>query len=134
MKKLILELNENNLKVMMDYCKQFNINCYVIDDNNNNKLPKLTNQTTPTSTKNNNKKFPEIKDSNKATIGNFVTIYPTFKAVRYWESKFTPDKVKFGIKKSLQEAGAKWNAELGAYDFSTKKAFDAWVKAQKNRA
>ena len=76
-------------------------------------------------------KFPELGKPAK-TIG-FCTLYEGG-LVRYWENGFTPDKVKYGIKKSLQEAGAKWNAEKGAYQFTTKKSAGEWVKAQEKRA
>ena len=90
-------------------------------------------KTTPATTKkqSNDSKFPEL--GKPAKIIGFCTLYEGG-LVRYWETGFTPDKVKDGIKKSLQEAGAKWNAEKGAYQFTTNKSAGEWVKAQEKRA
>ena len=46
---------------------------------------------------------------------------------------YIPKKVFYGVKFSLQEAGAKWNSGSKTWDFATKKAADAWEKAQKAR-
>ena len=84
-----------------------------------------------TSNKKSDKDFPDLGEPS-AVIGN-VTVYDDV-TVRYWEKGFVPDKVKYGIKMSLRDAGAEWNKDKGAFTFKTKKACAEWCKAQKARA
>ena len=76
--------------------------------------------------------FPTI-DHGKAleTVG-FVSRYDG-NVVTYWDNGFVPNKVKYGIKMSLKDAGAEWSAEKGGFVFKTKKACDEYMKAQKAR-
>ena len=138
MSKLVMNIqNENNMKAMVAWCKQYHIAYQILEDQGN--MPNLVvddtvNTTTKTTTTvKTGKAVDALKGVDKKQIGDFVEIYPTVKAVRYWEVRFTPDKVKYGIKASLKEAGATWDDNLKAFKFDTKKAFDAWVKAQKER-
>jgi hypothetical protein len=88
-----------------------------------------TTTTTTTKSSKDSKDFPDL-GTPTCTIG-FVTAYA--KLIRYWETGFCPNKVKYGIKQSLKEAGAKWNSEQGAFEFPTVKAANDWLKAQKAR-
>lgn len=133
--------NENNLKAMIDWCNQYHIE-YNVMNNGVSAMPNLVDDSTKSvksTTRTKDKEFAKLENivdgkSNKAIIGDFVSTYSDINAVRYWEvAKFTPSKVKYGISKSLKEAGASWDSTLDAYTFPTKKAFNAWCKAQKNR-
>ena len=139
MSKLVMNIqNEQNMKAMVEWCKQYHIQYQVIEDK---AMPSLVDDTvnTPTKTVSATKSGKDVKNDalkghDKKAIGDFVEVYPDLCAVRYWElAKFTPDKVKYGIKASLKEAGAKWDDNLKAFTFTTKKSFNAWVKAQKER-
>ena len=76
------------------------------------------------------KDFPDLGKPAE-TVG-FCTLY-NGGLVRYWENGFVPDKVKYGIKMSLKDAGAVWDKANGAFKFTTKKAANEWLKAQKAR-
>lgn len=54
------------------------------------------------SNKSESKDFPDL-GTPSSTVGN-ITAYKNL--VRYWEVGFVPDKVKYGIKMALKEAGA----------------------------
>ena len=84
-----------------------------------------------TTTKKSDKDFPDLGAPTQE-VGDFITLYEGG-LVRYWEKAYTPNKVKYGIKQSLKDAGAVWNAEKGAFQFTTKKAAGSWLKAQKER-
>lgn len=77
------------------------------------------------------KDFPDLGKPAE-TVG-FCTLY-NGGLVRYWENGFVPDKVKYGIKMSLKDAGAVWDKANGAFKFTTKKAANEWLKAQKARS
>lgn len=136
-KRLVMNINnDSNLQALINWCNQYHIQYQVIDDNPLGLVDDKVSDSTPVKTRNTKTdKFPLIGDEKKYTIGDFITVYPTHKFVRTWETgNFCPDKVKYGIKTGLKESGATWNKEQGAYEFHTKKDFDAWVKAQKARS
>ena len=137
MSKLVMNIqNENNMKAMVEWCKQYHIAYQIIEDNKPNLVLDDTNDTVKTTTKKVGKvsdKVDPLKGAEKKHIAPFVDLYPSVKGVRYWEATFTPDKVKYGIKASLKEAGAEWDDNMKCFRFSTKKEFDAWTKAQKAR-
>lgn len=144
MSRLVMNIqNEQNIKAMVNWCKQYHIPYQLLEDAVDNPIGLVDEKVsdvsaTPRSKSKDDDKFPNlevIKDnkSNKSTIGDFVTVYSDIKGVRYWECGFTPSKVKYGIKKSLVDAKASWDSTLGCYVFSTKKDFEAWCKAQKSR-
>ncbi|MCQ2770958.1 MAG: hypothetical protein MJ236_04080 [Clostridia bacterium] len=141
--KLVMNIqNEQNVKALVEWCKKYHIAYQLIEDTNPLGLvdDKVSDVVEPkkSSRSKDDKKFPNLEvvtdgKSNKSQIGNFVTVYSDIKGVRYWECGFTHPKVKYGIKKSLVEAKASWDSTLGCYTFNTKKDFDAWCKAQKNK-
>lgn len=130
--------NDNNAKTVIAWLRQNGVQVEVLE----NGFPTLENENvsnTKVNTERIKKHFntdiPEIKDDKETKIGEFVTAYPTHKAVRHFQKGvFTPQKIKNGIAYSLTQAGATWDKELHAYTFKTKKDFDAWCKEQKNRA
>lgn len=75
-------------------------------------------------------KFPALKLVEK--IG-FLSVYEGM-LVRQWsETGYTPEKVKFGLKKAIQEAGATWDDANKAYKFAKKADYNTFIKAQKAR-
>ena len=135
MSKLVMNINNsNNLKAMISWCEQYHIQYQVIEDNMPNLVMDDTVKTTSKPVAKKADKPDPLKGVKVVGIGNFVRAYDEKLAVRYWDKgSFTPDKVKYGIKSSLKEAGATYNADLEAFVFSTKKAYTAWCKAQKAR-
>ena len=136
MSKLVMNINNsNNLKAMVAWCEQYHIEYQILEDKGN--MPNLVDDTVKTTSKAVSKtadKPDPLKGVKVVGIGNFVRAYDEKLAVRYWDKgSFTPDKVKYGIKSSLKEAGATYSADLEAFVFSTKKAYTAWCKAQKAR-
>ena len=135
MSKLVMNINNNsNLKAMINWCEQYHIQYQVIEDNG---MPDLVDDAVRTTSKSVSKtadKPDPLKAVKVTAIGDYVRAYDEKLAVRYWQKGgFTPDKVKYGIKSSLKEAGATYNADLEAFVFSTKKAYTAWCKAQRDR-
>lgn len=130
--------NESNYEVVVKWLRDNGIEVIEL----NNAMPTLVSESTNnnvisgvTATKEkNDKKFPKLEDTNVFTLGKYVTVYPTLKSVRYWEREdFTPDKVRYGIKASLKDAGAEWNDKDKCFTFKTAKSLHEWVKAQKER-
>ena len=80
----------------------------------------------------NSHEFKAIGDD-KAYVLGCSKVYPTHKLVRQWEGEFRPSNVRYAVKMSLLNSGATWNENYEAYEFHTKKDFEAWVKAQKAR-
>ena len=135
MSKLVMNINNsNNLKAMVAWCEQYHIAYQILDDVS---APSLVDDTVKTTSKSVSKtadKPDPLKGVKVVGIGQFVRAYDEKLAVRYWDKgSFTPDKVKYGIKASLKEAGATYSADLEAFVFNTKKAYTAWCKAQKER-
>ena len=56
------------------------------------------------------------------------------KSVTVGNDGFIPAKVFKAVCYSLKQAGAKWDNGNKVWQFGTKKALDAWVKAQEARA
>ena len=56
------------------------------------------------------------------------------KSVTVGGNGFIPAKVFKAITYSLKQAGAKWDSGNKVWQFGTKKALDAWTKAQEARA
>lgn len=135
MSKLVMNINNsNNLKAMIQWCEQYHIQYQVIEDNKPQLvMDDVVNTTTKQVKTGKASKEDPLKGSEKEHIAPFVDLYPSVKGVRYWEAQYTPEKVRYGIKASLKEAGATWDDNLKCFKFNTKKAYDAWVKAQKAR-
>ena len=135
MSKLVMNINNNNnLKAMISWCEQYHIQYQVIEDMPNLVMDDDAVKTTSKPVAKKADKPDLLKGVKVVGIGNFVRAYDEKLAVRYWDKgSFTPDKVKYGIKSSLKEAGATYNADLEAFVFNTKKAYTAWCKAQKAR-
>ena len=136
MSKLVMNIkNEQNMKAMVAWCEQYHIEYQILQDVANQ--PNLVDDTVKTTSKAVSKtadKPDPLKGVKVVGIGQFVRAYDEVLAVRYWQKGgFTPDKIKYALKSSLKEAGAKWNEELDAFKFDTKKAYTAWCKAQKAR-
>ena len=74
--------------------------------------------------------FPALKLID--AIG-FLSVYEDMYVRQWSETGFTPEKVKFGLKKAIQEAGGTWDPDKKAYKFATKKAYNDFIKAQKAR-
>lgn len=141
MSKLVMNIkNEQNMKAMVEWCKQFHIEYQVIEDV---KMPALVDEKNstpvkPVATKSEDK-FPAMKAD--ATYG-VITFNDELLAVRNWDSgkvfrkegktvKETMEGVRYATKKAITEAGGKWDDTIKAYKFSTKKAYNAFKKAQK---
>lgn len=92
----------------------------------------MPNEVRTSKVKPDSKEFPTIGDD-KAYVLGCSKVYPTLKLVRHWEGEFRPKNVRYAVKMSLMDGGATWNKNHEAYEFHTKKDFDAWVKAQKAR-
>ena len=126
--------NSNNLEAMKKWCDQYHIQYEVIEHSD---MPTLEDDAVRTTSKSVSKtadKPDPLKAVKVTAIGDYVRAYDEKLAVRYWQKGgFTPDKVKYGIKSSLKEAGATYNADLEAFVFNTKKAYTAWCKAQRDR-
>ena len=135
MSKLVMNIkNEQNMKAMVAWCEQYHIAYQILEDASSQPNLVMDDQVKTVSKPVAKASKPDpLKGSEKKHIAPFVDLYPSVKGVRYWEATFTPDKVKYGIKASLKEAGATWDDNLKCFKFDTKKEFDAWVKAQKAR-
>ena len=132
MSKLVMNIkNSNNLKAMVAWCEQYHIEYQILEDTSQPNLVMDDTVKTVSKPVAKTSKPDPLKGAEKHEIGTFVDIYPSIKGVRYWERTFTPDKVRYGIKASLKEAGASWDDNLKCFKFNTKKEFDAWAKAQK---
>lgn len=66
------------------------------------------------------KLYAVAKDGKSVTIGA--------------DGQFIPTKVFKGVTYSLKQAGAKYDSKTKAWTFGTKKACEAWCKAQDARA
>ena len=137
MSKLVMNIkNEQNMKAMVAWCEQYHIEYQILQDVSNqpNLVMDDTVKTTSKAVSKTADKPDPLKGVKVVGIGQFVRAYDEKLAVRYWQKGgFTPDKIKYALKSSLKEAGAKWNEELDAFKFDTKKAYTAWCKAQKAR-
>lgn len=74
--------------------------------------------------------FPALKLVEK--IG-FLSVYENCMVRQWIEGGYTPEKVRFGLKKAIQEAGGVWDEKAKAYKFAKKTDFNAFIKAQKAR-
>ena len=137
MSKVVMNINnEQNVKAIISWCEKYHIAYQILNDDNG--MPDLVmDDTVNTTTKQvkSGKDTPDpLKSAEMHMIGTWVRAYDKELAIRYWaKGSFTPDKVKAGIKASLKEAGATYSEDLEAFKFSTKKAYTAWCKAQKDR-
>lgn len=95
--------------------------------------PTTTPSTTYTTSKSNDK-FVDLGTPDE--VVDCITVYDKF--VRTWEGKakgatYANEKKRYAIKKAIIDCGAKWNKDKGAYEFTTKKSLNDFLKAQKNR-
>lgn len=145
MSKLVMNIkNEQNMKAMVEWCKQYHIEFQIIEDNQAS-MPQLVdesaNESAPSPvTKKSTKKgedFPKLADKPDDTVG-IITRYG--KLVRNWEVGFdgkvggyTTDKARYATKKAIQDAGATWDNEQKAYAFKKVSDAKAFMKTQTER-
>lgn len=122
-------LTDGQLKIMLDWARQYGIEAVVVNDNAGFTTPVLNTKVKDSKKPSNNKDFPELGKPDETVKA--VNRYG--KLIRYWENGFVVNKVKYGIKMALKEAGATWNKEQGAFEFKTLKDAKAFMQAQKAR-
>lgn len=119
--------DERNYEVVLKWLRSNDIEVIELD----NSLPTLNNESsvhTNTSKKDDNFKHYDTKADE---IVGFCS--RRGKGIAYWENRRTPKKVKYAIKNSLLENGAKWNSDTCLYEFSSVALAKAFMKMQKDR-
>lgn len=150
MSKMVINFtNEENFKVIEQFCKQYHIQYQVLSNTPSLKGIDEANTTTKATVVEEPKSdaFPQYEFEHLGLI----SFCDEQLVVRNWESpiwymykkgnkystdadaKKAKDNARYATKKAIMTAGGVWNDELKAYKFETKKAYNAFKKAQSSK-